>query len=183
MHFVAFLQTAQDGDGVLHRGLAHVHLLKPALQCRVLFDVLAELVERGGPDHAQLTTGQHWFEHVAGIHGAFSGPCAHHGMHLVDERDDFTLRVGDLLEHRLQSLLELPAVLGPGHHGGQIQRDEATILEALGYIAVHDAPGQTFHDGGFTHARLTDEDGIVLGAAGQDLNGAPDLLVATDHRV
>ena len=121
MHLVALLEAAQDGNGVFHRGFSHVHLLEPALQGRVLFDVLTELIERGCPDHAQLAAGQHWLEHVAGIHGPFGGPGTHHGMHFVDECDDLTLGVGDLFEYSFQPLLELPAVLGPGHHGGQIQ--------------------------------------------------------------
>ena len=62
---VALLQAAQDGDGVLDRGLADEHLLEPPLEGRVLLDVLAVLVERGGTDHAELAAGQHRLEHVA----------------------------------------------------------------------------------------------------------------------
>src|SRR5215831_16483824 len=45
------------------------------------------------------------------------------GVQLVDERDALTGRVGDLLEHRLEPLLELAAVFGAGHHRAQVQRD------------------------------------------------------------
>ena len=51
---VALLEPAEDGDGVLHRRLAHEHGLKAALERGVLFDVLAVLVERGGAHEAQL---------------------------------------------------------------------------------------------------------------------------------
>ena len=43
--------------------------------------------------------------------------------------------------------------------------------------------GQTLHDGSLASARLTDEHGIVLGASGQNLQDAADLLVATDHGI
>ena len=43
--------------------------------------------------------------------------------------------------------------------------------------------GRTFCDGGLAHARLADEHGVVLGAARQDLDAAPDLIVAPDDRV
>ena len=56
---VALLQAAQDGDGVLDRGLADEDLLEAALERGVLLDVLAVLVERGGADHAQLAAGEH----------------------------------------------------------------------------------------------------------------------------
>ena len=37
-------------------------------------------------------------------------------VHLVDEGDDLALGVGDLLEHGLEPLFELAAVLRAGHH-------------------------------------------------------------------
>jgi hypothetical protein len=44
------------------------------------------------------------------------GARTHDGVHLVDEGDDLTVGVGDLLQDRLEPLLELAAVLGPGEH-------------------------------------------------------------------
>ena len=75
--------------------------------------------------------------------------------------------VGDLLEHRLEALLELAAELGAGDERAEVERDEALVLEALGHVAVHDALGEPFDDGRLAHARLADEHGIVLGAARQ----------------
>ena len=120
---VALRQPAQDGDGVLDRGLAHEHGLEAALQRGVLLDGGAVLVERGGADQAQLAPGQHRLDHLAGVHGALGRARADDRVQLVDEGDDLALGVGDLLEHRLQALLELAAVLGPGHHGAQVERD------------------------------------------------------------
>ena len=110
---VALLEAAQDGDGVGRRRLADVHLLEAALQRRVLLDVLAVLVERGGADHAQLAAGQHRLDHVAGVHRPLGRAGADDGVQLVDEGDDFAVAVGDLLEHGLEPLLELAAVLRP----------------------------------------------------------------------
>ena len=57
------------------------------------------------------------------------------------------------------------------------------MLEALWHFAVDDALRQAFDNRGLAHARLADQHRIVLGAAGQDLNGAANLVIATDHRV
>ena len=46
-----------------------------------------------------------------------------------------------------------------------------------------DLLGEPFDDGGLAHAGLADEDGVVLGAAGEDLDDPLDLLLATDDRV
>ena len=127
---VALLQPAQDGDGVLDRGLADEDLLEPALEGGVLLDVLAVLVEGGGPDEPQLAAGQQRLDHVAGVHGPLGRPGAHDGVQLVDEGDDLALGVGDLLQHRLQALLELAAVLGPGHHRAEVEGDDALVASA-----------------------------------------------------
>jgi hypothetical protein len=44
-------------------------------------------------------------------------------VQFVDERDDLALGVGDLLEHRLQALLELAAILRAGEHRAEIEGD------------------------------------------------------------
>ena len=151
---VALLQAAQDGDGVLHRGLAHHDGLEAALQGRVLLDVLAVLVEGGGPDAAQLAAGQRGLEQVGGVHRALGGAGAHQGVQLVDEKDDPPLR-----------LLDLPAAppsAGPRTRRGtwsprSSPRGRGTparlFSQRLGHVAVGDAPGHALHDRGLAHAR------------------------------
>jgi hypothetical protein len=51
---VFLLQAAQDGDGRLHRRLAHEDLLEAAFQRGILLDVLAVFVQRGRADAMQL---------------------------------------------------------------------------------------------------------------------------------
>ena len=144
--------------------LADVHLLEPALERGVLLDVLAVLVERGGADHAQLAAGEHRLDHVAGVHRALGRAGADDGVQLVDERDDLAGGVGDLLEHGLQPLLELAAVLRAGEHRADVERDQALVLQPLGHVAVGDAPGEALDDGRLADARLADQHRVVLGA-------------------
>ena len=59
MDLIAFFQTPQDADRVFDRRLSHIDLLETTLQGRVLFDVLAKLIQRGGPHAAQLPARQH----------------------------------------------------------------------------------------------------------------------------
>ena len=99
------------------------------------------------------------------------------------KRIDLPGRGRDLLQHGLEPFLELAAELGAGHEGAQIERHQALVLEALGHVAIDDALRQPFDDGGLADAGLADQDGIVLGAARQDLDGAANLLVAADDGV
>ena len=102
MHLVALLQATQNTDGVLHGGLRSIDLLEAALQSGVLFDVLAVLVQGSGAYEAQLATGQHGFDHIAGVHRAVTGSTgADDGVQLVDEGDDLALRGLNLIEHGL----------------------------------------------------------------------------------
>ena len=167
------------------RGLADEHLLEAALERRVLLDVLAVLVERGGADHAQLTAGEHRLDHVAGVHRGVAGRAgADDGVQLVDEGDDLPLGVGDLLQHGLEPLLELAAVLGAGDHRAQVERHRARLpLQALGHVAGDDPLGQALDDRGLADAGLADQHRVVLGAAGEHLDDAADLGVAADDRV
>ncbi len=182
MGLVAFLQPAQDRDGVLHRRLSDHHRLEAPFQGGVLLDVLAVLVQGGRADQVQLAAGQHRFEHVGGVHRALGCPRAHHRVQLVDE-DDHIVGLGDLFEHGFQALLELAAVLGAGHHRAQIDLDQAFVLECFGHVPTHDALRQAFRDSGLAHARLADQHRVVLGAPRKDLDHAADLLVPADDRV
>ena len=180
---VALLEAAQDGDRLLDVGLAHVHGLEAPLQGGVLLDVLLVLVERGGAHAAQLAAGQHGLQHVGGVHRALGRARAHHGVQLVDEEDDLALGLLDLLEHGLQPVLELAAVLGARDERAQVEGDQPLVLQRLRHVAGDDALGQALDDGGLAHARLADEHGVVLGAAGEDLDHAAHLVVAADDGI
>ena len=75
-----------------------------------------------------------------------------------------------LLQHRLQPLLELAAVLGAGEQRRHVERQHALVLQRLGHFAVDDALRQALDDRGLAHARLADQHRIVLGAPLQDLD-------------
>jgi hypothetical protein len=180
---VLLLEPAEDRDGVLHRGLAHQDRLEAALQRGVLLDVLAVLVERGGAHAAQLAAGQGRLQHVGRVHRALRRARPHQGVQLVDEADDLARGLGDLAQHRLQAILELAAVLGSRHHGRDVHRDQALVLEPLRHVAGHDALREPFDDRGLAHAGLADQHRVVLGAPGEDLDYTTDFFVPSDDRV
>ena len=89
----------------------------------------------------------------------------------------------DLVEHGLQALLELAAVLGAGEERAHVEREDDAVLEPLGHVAAHDALREALDDGGLADAGLADQHRVVLGLARQDADDAADLGVAADHRV
>ena len=181
--FVAFLEAAQNGDGFLDAGFVDVNGLETAFQGGVFFDVLAVFVQGGGADAAQFAAGQRRLEHVGGVVGALGRARADDGVQFVNEEQNAPFAGGDFLEKGLEAVLEFAAIFGAGDHRAEIHRDELLVFERFRHVAADDAAGQAFDDGGLARARLADEDGIVLGAAGQHLHDAADFLVAPDDGI
>ena len=156
MQLVFLLEPAQDGDGVLHRRLGDEDRLEAPGERRVLLDVLAIFIERGGADAMELAAGKRGLEQVRGVHGAIGLAGADEGMHLVDEQDDLAFRRLDLGEHGFQALLELAAIFGAGDQGAQIERQHLLLLEALRHVAIDDAVRKPLDDRGLADAGLAD---------------------------
>ena len=183
VNLVLLLETAEDGDRLLDRGFAHHHRLEAALERGVLLDVLAVLGQGGGADRPQLAARERRLEDVGRVHRALGGAGANQGVELVDEEDHLAVGVHDLLDHRLEPVLELAAILGAGDQGAHVERHQAPILEQLGNVARRDPLRHALGDRGLADPGLSDQNRVVLGASGEHLHEASDLLVAANDRV
>ena len=170
VHLEALAQAAQDRDRVLDRRLVDQHRLEAALERGVLLDVPAVLVERGRADAVQLAAREHRLEHVAGVHRALGRAGADDRVQLVDEQQDPALAGLDLLQHRLQPLLELAAVLRAGDQRAHVEREDRLVLEPLGHVAADDPLREALDDRGLADARVADQHRVVLRLARQDLD-------------
>ncbi len=183
VQLVLLLEAAQDRDGVLDRRLVDEHRLEAAGERRILLDMLAVLVERGGADAVQLAAGQRRLQHVGCVHRALGRARADQSMQLVDEQDHVAFGRLDLLQDALEALLELAAELGAGDQRAQVEPQKAPVLQAFRHVAIDDAEREPLDDGGLANTRLTDQHRVVLGAAGENLNRPADLVVAPDDGV
>mmetsp|Transcript_94625 Transcript_94625/g.276609 ORF Transcript_94625/g.276609 Transcript_94625/m.276609 type:complete len:348 (-) Transcript_94625:528-1571(-) len=180
---VAVPQPPQDCHGRLRRGLRHRDLLETPLQCSVLLNVLAILVQRGGTNAPQLAPRKHRLQQIGCIHGTVRLPSADKKVHFVDEEYHPALSRLDLLQHGLEALLKLTPVLRAADQSSDVQRHDSTGLQGLWHVTDHDALCQTLHDRSLPDTGLTYDDGVVLGPARQDLDHPPDLVVAPNYRV
>jgi hypothetical protein len=180
--FVTVAQPLQDEGRLLPAGLLDDDLLKTAFERAVLLDVLAVLIQRGRTDALDLAAREGRLEHVGGINGAFRAARSDQRVQLVNEQDDVA-GPADLVHDRLDPLLELAAVLGAGHHHGQVQDHNAPIGENLGDFAADDLLGQTLNNGGLAHAGLTQQHRVVLLTPAQDLDHSLDLALPANDRV
>ena len=179
---VTILQAMDDGQRVGDAGLVDVHRLEAALERGVLLDVLAVLVGRRGADDLDLAARQGRLEDAGGVDGALRRARADDGVDLVDEEDDVAglLHLGD---DPLETVLELAAVLGAGHERGHVKRPDLLVAQHVGHGARRDELGQALDDGRLAHARVAQDEWVVLLAARQHLHDALHLAVAADHGV
>ncbi len=182
VRLVTFAQALQDLDRLAHRGLFDLDRLEPAFERRVLLEVLAVLVERGGADGLQLAPGQHRLQDRGRVDRALGRTGTDERVQLVDEQDDVAAGA-DLLQHLLQALLEVAPVPGAGDQRAEVERVELLRVQRLGDGAFDDALRETLDDRGLADAGLTDQHRVVLGAPAEHLHHALDLALAPDDRV
>ncbi len=144
--------------------------------------MLAELIERRGADALDLAARQGGLQHAGRVDGALGSAGADQRMELVDEEND-VLGLDDLLHHDLEALLELAAVLGARDERAEVEGHHAAVQDVLRHVGADDALGKALHDRCFADAGLADDDGIVLGPAGEYLEHPVDLVLPADHGV
>jgi len=179
---IAILDAHDDLDGVGLIRRRHLDGLEAAFERAILFDRLAELARRGCANALHLAARQGRLEDVGRIERTFGRTGAHQRMQLIDE-DDGVLVFHQLLHDRLEPLLELAAIFGSGHDQRKVETENALVGQKARHLAIGDALGQAFDDGGLADTGFADQHRIVLGAAAKNLNHAFELAVAADERV
>ena len=174
--------VVQDAQRLFGRGGFDQHALEPALERGVALDVLAVFVERRGADGLHFAPRQRGLEDVGRVEASLRGAGADDGVDLVDEKDR-VLRLAQFVEQLLHPLLELAAELRAGDQRRDVEREECLPGQRIGHLARRDAQRQPLDDGALAHARLADQDRVVLLAARKDLDHALDLPVAPYHGV
>ena len=144
--------------------------------------MLAVLLCGGGADDLDLAARQGRLEDGGRVDGALCAARADEGVHLVDEENDIAV-LAHLLDYLLEALLELAAVLGAGDKGAHVEHADALAAQDVRHLAVAHQLGQALDHSGLAHAGLADEQGVVLGAAREDLHQALRLVLAADDRV
>ncbi len=180
---VFLFQATQDGDRFGHRRLIDHHHLETTLQRLVGLEILLVFVERRRTNGPQFPTRQGRLQNVGRIHRAACTSRTHKGVDLIDKEDDLAVAFGHGLHDALQTFLEFTLVLRTCDQRAHIQGIDFLALQILRHIAVDDPLGDPFGNGGLTHARLADQDRVVLGPPAQDLQHPPDFLVPADDRI
>ena len=164
---------------------AHLHGLETALQRRVLFDVLAVFVKRGRADALNFAARQRGLEDVRRVDRSLRQRLRRSCVCSSSMKRMMLPSRLHLIHRILDALFKFAAVLcclppSPAK-SSDTMRLSAQQSRAPCPAAIFCA--KPFGHGAFAHARLADEHGVVLGAAGENLDDALDFLAAANHRI
>ena len=183
MEFLVILRDAlQDLNSILYGRFIDLDRLETAFQRTVLFDIFSVFGKGRRTDDLHLTAGQCRLEDIRGIHRAFGIAGADQAVNLVNKQDDIPLLL-DLLNKSLDSALKLSSELRTCDQRGHVQQIDLLVFQVERHVTGCDAERDTLRNGGLADARLTDQAGIVLLSAGEDLNHARNLGITPDHAV
>ena len=182
VRLVPVAQTLQDLDGQCDVRLLDLDRLEPAFERSVLLEVLAVLVDGGGPDGLQLAAGQHRLQDRGGVDRALGRARTDQGVELVDEQHDVAAGA-NLLQDLLEALLEIAAVAASCHQRTEVEGVQLLTGERLGDVVGHDALCESLDDGRLADAGLADQHRVVLRPAGEHLHHPLDLFLASDDRI
>ena len=104
-------------------------------------------------------------------------------MDFINKQDDLTVALGDLKNQGFEPLLKLTFVFGTRDQCGHVQGINLLGFKRLRDIGFHDALGNSFGDGGFAHPWLSNEERVVFGSTGQNLNDATNFFIPANDRV
>ncbi len=103
-------------------------------------------------------------------------------MDLIDKENDVAVLL-HIRQKALHAAFKLAPELGARHQGGEVQQVDLLALELGGNLPVRNPLGDALGDGGFAHARLPDEAGVIFSAPVEDLDHPVNLPVPAHNGV
>ena len=88
-----------------------------------------------------------------------------------------------LVHHVFEPLLKLSAVFGARHQATHVEAQHPFPPQQLRHVPLNNPLGQSFRYGAFADTGFTDQHGVVLCPANQDLDNPLDFLLPPDHRI
>src|SRR3984893_547289 len=183
MALVIGVYPAEDLNRIVDRGFVDVDLLETADERAILLEIVAIFFVSRRANATDYTPRQRRLQQVRGIHR--SATCragADDRMDLIDEQDGAGLCL-ELGQHRLEPLLEIPAIARSRQQRAHVERVDRRAQQHLGNLTLNDTARQPLGNRRFPDAGLADVERIVLGPSAQYLNCTLDFGFAPDQRI
>ena len=133
--------------------------------------------------HSHVAADERRLQHVGRVHRRTErASLADEVVQFVDEQDQ--VRVGRERAHQTpHPLFVLPPECRPGKEGDMVERHDPGVSQRRRDLSGRDALREAFCDRRLADAGLTNERGVVLGLAEQNVDDPGDLGVPTPHRL
>ena len=174
--------SSQNLNRLSNRRLIHADRLETTFKRGILFDILAVFGKGGCTDYLNFTTGKRRFENIRSAHRAFRVTSTDEGMYLIDKQDNITLCT-DFVNQSFNAALKLSSELGTRNQCGHIQQIDFLIQQTERYISRNNLLSNSFRNCRFTDTGFTNQTGIILLTAGQNLFHPVNFLITTDNPV
>ena len=182
MLLVLLADSFQNEDCIRRARFVHHDLLETSGKRGILFDVLPVLVNRRGADNLHLSLGHKRLQYVRRVHCTFRVSRTDDRVKLVDEQDDIS-GVPGFFECLLKPVFEFTSVFGTRDHTRDIERYQSLSLQDIRNGIRYDHLCKALGDRRFTDTGFADQDGVILGAAGQNLHDPVDFGLTADNRI
>ena len=179
---IGFGNPLHDLRSFLDRWLHNSHRLETALQSSIFLNVLSVLIKSSCTNDLDLATRQGRLQNVRRIHGTFRIARTNQIVDLVNNQNNVSALL-DLTDQTLHAAFKLASKLGTCYQSSQIQKEDFLITQLVGNIAGCDPLSKTFCNSGFTDAGFTNQTGIVLLPAIQDLDNTLRLHIPTNDLI
>jgi hypothetical protein len=156
-----FQATEHQAGGVIVR-LIDFHHLETTLQGGVALEVLFVFRPGGGRDGTQFATRQRRFQQVGGICAARLVARADDGVRFVDKQQHRGRGLLHRIDDVFQPLFELALHARTRLQQAEVKGAQSDRFQRFRHIAFGNTQRQTFNQCGFAHARLADQDRVVL---------------------
>ena len=103
------------------------------------------------------------------------------GVDLINKEEDLPVCLRHFVDNGFEAFFEFALVFCPGYQCPHVKTVNVFFTKVFGYVTVDDTVGEPFYDRRFTDAWLTDQDGVILAAAREDVQDAANFLIAADH--
>ena len=103
-------------------------------------------------------------------------------MKLIDKQDNISCGFY-FFNNFLETFFKLAAVFSAGNNAAHIQRYQPLVLQCFRYIAFYNELGKSFHNGGFSDTRFTNEGRIIFITAAENLDNALHFLFPPLNRI
>ena len=170
----------EDFYSVFGCGLRYVDFEEAAGEGAVFLKMLTIFFIGRRAHAAELARLESRLEQIRRIHrAARGGTRANDGVNFIDEQDS-AISLLQLNHHGFQALFKVAAIARTCEKRAHVEREYRRIGQHIWHIIIDNAAGNTFCNGGFTHARVAHEERVILAAAREHHDAALNLFITPD---